>query len=281
LALELKIDRWTRSFRTLSVIAALSCMWAFAPADSTEVAQPKLGPDAEIIPFSWLAQDASGGSLGLPNENAAGARMWFVRDQTPAAAAPNACFDAHARPGARIMDCTIALLQMSPSDPGRGILYAHRALAYYAVQEWQIALQDFEVAISFDPQLPLALNGRCWILASRALDLAQARQDCDKAIAADPTFHEAFDSRAMIAMREARWDAAWIDFNTAVSLRSGVATYLYGRGLASLALGAREAALSDLSAAVSLRPGVASEYRELGFDPSLPPFHNSATLYRR
>jgi predicted Zn-dependent protease len=169
-------------------------------------------------------------------------------------------------PGERVLSCTLELLRGTQDNEVRARLYAQRASAYYLAGEWQIALRDFERALELDPDLPFALNGRCWILATQNLDLAQARRDCDRAIGLDPTFPETFDSRAIIDMREGDWAAAWRDFDKAISLRSDVPAFLYGRGLASLALGDSDAAQQDMAAAISLDPSVVADYRRLGFD---------------
>lgn len=176
------------------------------------------------------------------------------------------CERARQSPGERVLSCTLALLRGTQDNAVRARLYAQRASAYYLAGEWQIALRDFEQALELDPDLPFALNGRCWILATQNLDLAEARRDCDRAIALDPTFPETFDSRAIIDMREGDWAAARQDFDKAVSLRSDVPAFLYGRGLASLALGDPYAAQQDMAAAIALDPSVVADYRRLGFD---------------
>ena len=274
---RIMIDRWKSRTRSLLIVVGLAWPLGLASASAIQTTPLAADHDARMIISSDLSHKAlpkSASALGSSTNPESvehlvlGSTRYQIQTSTPTAG----CMDAHASPGSRIMDCTIVLLSLHATDPGRANLYVQRALAYYASNAWQMALQDFETAIDLNPDLALALNGRCWILASRALDLVQAREDCDKAIAIDSTFHEAFDSRAMISMREAKWEAAWADFNAAMSLRSGVATYLYGRGLASLALGAREEGQRDLSAAKALRSAVALEYRDLGFDPAQPPF---------
>lgn len=155
---------------------------------------------------------------------------------------------------------------MPSHDERRADLHAQRASAYYVAGAWQMALEDFALSLEHDPDLPEALNGRCWILASENLGPVQARRDCDRAIALNPSFDEAYDSRAIIDLREGDWAGAWRDFNAAVSLRGDIATFLYGRRLASLALGDGEAAQQDMGAATAINPGVVLDYRRLGFD---------------
>ena len=190
---------------------------------------------------------------------------YLVRDQEAEADTELECQRARQSPGEQVLSCTLALLRGTQENVVRGRLYAHRASAYYLAGEWQIALRDFGQALALDPDLPFALNGRCWILATQNLDLTQARRDCDRAIALDPTFPETFDSRAIVDMREGDWAAAWQDFNSAVSLRSDVPAFLYGRGLAALALGDPDAAQQDVTAAIALDPSVVADYRKLGF----------------
>lgn len=182
------------------------------------------------------------------------------------------CSSESARPGERINACT-ALLLSSATDPNqRAHLYAQRGLAYYRAGAHDMAIADFTIALEIDPALLLALNGRCWIRAITDEELDDARRDCDAAIAIDPEFHEALDSRAMVSMREGRWKEAWDDFNAAVSLRNDVAVYLYGRGLASLALRNQEEGNADLNRARALDRRIDHLYREFGLDPAESPF---------
>lgn len=182
------------------------------------------------------------------------------------------CSSESAQPGERINACTAQLLSSVTEPNQRAHLYAQRGLAYYRAGARDMAIADFTVALELDPTLLLALNGRCWIRALAGVELDRARRDCDAAIAIDPEFHEALDSRAMVSMREERWKDAWDDFNAAVSLRGDVAAYLYGRGLASLALKDSEAGNADLSRARAMDRRIDRLYREFGLDPAAPPF---------
>ena len=182
------------------------------------------------------------------------------------------CASESAQPGERINACTALLLSSVTESDQRAHLYAQRGLAYYRAGAHDMAVADFTIALEIDPALLLALNGRCWIRAIAGEELDNARRDCDAAIAIDPEFHEALDSRAMVSMREGRWKDAWDDFNAAVSLRDDVAVYLYGRGLASLALRNKEEGNADLNRARALDRRIDRLYREFGLDPAEPPF---------
>jgi lipoprotein NlpI len=182
------------------------------------------------------------------------------------------CSSESAQPGERINACTALLLSSATEPDQRAHLYAQRGLAYYRAGAHDMAMADFTIALDIDPALLLALNGRCWIRAIAGEELDDARRDCDAAIAIDPEFHEALDSRAMVSMREGRWKDAWDDFNAAVSLRDDVAVYLYGRGLASLALRNKEEGNADLNRARALDRRIDRMYREFGLDPAEPPF---------
>lgn len=182
------------------------------------------------------------------------------------------CSSESARPGERINACTALLLSSATEPHERANLYAQRGVAYYRAGEHDMAIADFTLALELDPALLLALNGRCWIRAIEGVELERARRDCDAAIALDPEFHEALDSRAMVSMREGRWKDAWEDFNAAVSLRGDVAVYLYGRGLASLALEDIEAGNDDLNRARALDRHIDRLYREFGLEPAASTF---------
>lgn len=219
---------------------------------------------------SWMAKDAlrpaNTHRLLAPK---AKEDQQALRYRTRETDADEVCRSAQRSPGDRVLACTRALLGMSPTDERRADLYVQRASAYYVAGAWEMALDDFELSLEHNPDLPMALNGRCWILASKNLDLVQARRDCDRAIALDPTFHEAYDSRAIIDLREGDWTGAWQNFNAAVDLRAQVPAFLFGRGLASLALGEAEAAERDMAAALAIDPDIAFDYRKLGFDAAI------------
>lgn len=189
-----------------------------------------------------------------------------IRFQLPAEDAEALCFNTRRRPGDRVSACTDALLRGPTNDERKADLHAQRAMAYYAAGEWEIALEDFGFALTLNPDLTSALNGRCWISAIKKQNFAQARRDCDRAIALDPAFHEAYDSRAILSLREGDWEAAWQDFDMAVRLRRDVPAFLYGRGFAALALGDAQASQADVAAAIAINPSVANEYRDMGFD---------------
>lgn len=205
-----------------------------------------------------------------PIPSASEAQVQLIRFQD-GGGAMQTCSSESARPGERINACTALLLSSVTEPDERAHLYAQRAMAYYRAGENEMAIADFSLALELDPALLLALNGRCWIRAVEGVELEGARRDCDAAIALDPEFHEALDSRAMVSMREGRWNDAWQDFNAAVSIRGDVAVYVYGRGLASLALGNSEAGNADLNRARALDRQIDRFYRELGLDPALPP----------
>lgn len=246
--------------------AGLACLFMMlaqaAAASSGFNGQNPFFPGASLRAPVKVTLDAPRGRDLLASQDAEHPYRYQARDNEP----EDICRSALRPPGDRVLACTQALLAMPSGDGLRADLYAHRASAYYIAGAWEMALEDFALSLEHNPDLPEALNGRCWILASENLDLAQARRDCDRAIALDPSYHEAYDSRAIIDMREGDWASAWQDFNAAVNLRADVAAFRYGRGLASLALGDSEAAQRDINAAIRINPGVVLEYRKLGLD---------------
>jgi tetratricopeptide (TPR) repeat protein len=125
-------------------------------------------------------------------------------------------------------------------------------------------LDRLDAALRRDPQNPQLLNNRCWLRATSALDLEAALADCDAAIAADPTFGAAWDSRGLVHLKRGEYEAALADYERALEINASDAHYLYGRGLARQALGRLEEAQADFAAAEVAEPGIGAQYRTYG-----------------
>jgi tetratricopeptide (TPR) repeat protein len=104
--------------------------------------------------------------------------------------------------------------------------------------------------IRLDPKDAEALNDRCWVRAILN-QLPAALRDCNKALALQPTFADAFDSL------DSFYDAA---------LRGSPdkATSLFGRGKAKLKIGDRSGGAEHIDAAQALKPNISTEFASYG-----------------
>ena len=106
------------------------------------------------------------------------------------------------------------------------------------------------------------LNNLCWTkaLANVALDLALA--ECDRSLAKNDSF-AAHDSRAMVLLRQARFDDAIKEYGLALGDKERAAS-LYGRALAYARKGDKAKADADAAQAMKLEPGIERNYAYYG-----------------
>lgn len=153
-------------------------------------------------------------------------------------------------------------LTIAPSSPAalelRERLIAERRL------NGQGEIEQASEALAGDPRNAELLNERCWLRAMEGAELDLALVDCNAALAADPGFAAAFDSRGLVQLKRGALLEALADYERALKIEPGRGHYLYGRGLVRIALGEKAAGESDLAAAEIAEPGVAALYRSYG-----------------
>jgi Flp pilus assembly protein TadD len=77
----------------------------------------------------------------------------------------------------------------------------------------------------------------------------------------------ALDSRGLLNLKQQRLQDAWNDYNAAVILGPSVASFLYGRGIASLRLGRIAEGKADIAQAEKLDANIARTYTANGITP--------------
>lgn len=133
------------------------------------------------------------------------------------------------------------------------------------------ALQVVNGLLEQDPDHPDLLNNRCWLRASANIELERARADCDRALAQEPRNAQILDSRALVHLRQGRWDAAITDASAAIMIEPQMTPTLYIRGLAHLRRGDTAESERDLSAARRANFDVDTLFRNLGLAASPAP----------
>ncbi|OQW57285.1 MAG: hypothetical protein A4S17_04795 [Proteobacteria bacterium HN_bin10] len=144
--------------------------------------------------------------------------------------------------------------------------YISRASVYEAQRDYDRALLDYDQVLRIAPDFGPAYNARCWLKTLSGRDLISARSDCDRAIDMGVGAN-AYDTRGLLNLRSGQFEAAWADYDRAVTLSPASAHQLYGRGLAALGLGREEAGRADIAAAIALDAAVAGAYQTYGFVP--------------
>ncbi|MBI1405259.1 MAG: tetratricopeptide repeat protein [Caulobacter sp.] len=154
------------------------------------------------------------------------------------------------------------------SYPGQADARWARGEMREAAGQYKEAVDDFEQArwvLTYDPAL---LNALCWNRAANLnADLAKARKDCDRAISLNPETSAYRDSRGMVALREADWQAAFDTYTVAIGLDPDDPSPWFGRAIAASRLSMKDRAASDLARARALSRTVEADYARRGLKP--------------
>ncbi len=198
-----------------------------------------------------------------------------------------------------IRDCSEALVL----DPENAAAYKLRGMAYFSQKHLDKALRDFDRAVALDPNDPEAQGGRgavyrewgdtqraigaysraiaiephssrwwnarCWTRAVARTQLRAALADCDKAIAIDASFVQAYDSRGLVYLQLGQPKYALADYNRALHIRPSLTSALFGRGVAKLRL-ADQSGQTDIRRARKYDPSIEAAFRRYGIVVNVP-----------
>jgi tetratricopeptide (TPR) repeat protein len=217
----------------------------------------------------------------------------------PAQPTPDACFSTNARASLdiRIDSCTSAIQsgRLSPDrlsiafqnrgaafiakgDPNRAIQdfdraisldpnYANafngRGVAYQAKGDNDRAIQDYGQAIRLDPGNANALNGRCWLRAASG-QLQAALADCNESLRLRPNSSNSLDSRAFVHILLGHWNEAIADSDAAFRADPRNAYALFERGVAKLRKGDAAGGNADIAASRAIDAKAEIEFASLG-----------------
>ena len=118
-----------------------------------------------------------------------------------------------------------------------------------------------------DSRRPMALNGRCWARALSGVDLALALKDCNAALSARPHTPSFLDSRGLVRVRMGDYAKAIADYDEVLAADDKIAWSFYGRGIAKLRLGQKEAGEADVKKAKELESELPEKAKKLGIAP--------------
>ena len=165
--------------------------------------------------------------------------------------------------------------------PGRGewpLFYA-RGIAEHEADQWPRAQEDFEHALSLNPDQPDVLNylGYSWV--EKGVNLERAQQMIEKALAQRPTSGFMVDSLGWLFFRIGQYDKAVAEMERAIELTPDDATINSHLGDTLAAVGRTEEARYEWMRALIYHPDPALKAeldRKLkeGFTPP-PPIHPS------
>ncbi|MGQ0673516.1 MAG: tetratricopeptide repeat protein [Hyphomicrobium sp.] len=166
----------------------------------------------------------------------------------------------------RIEGCT-ELLEMPGLNPtDKSLAYAMRALGYSLKGQHDLALPDYDMAISLDPQSAIALNNRAWTLF-RAGTPEKGLADVERSLTLMPGSAHAHDTRGHIFQATGEPQKAIRDYIAAMRFGGERIIKLYQCGL--MTAGLYKGEISGLFTS-DLRRALETCVYRLGCDP-LPP----------
>ncbi|MFO0924426.1 MAG: tetratricopeptide repeat protein [Pirellulales bacterium] len=142
------------------------------------------------------------------------------------------------------------LIEASPTE---GRLYTLRASAYWALQDREKALADFDKAIELGYDAPHAFNSRGLFFAATE-NYAKAIDDFSKAISKDAKDESSFINRAAAYVQLGKLKEAIADYDAAIALRPQNAALYQQRAVSKKVAGQLEAAIDDFSKAIEIEP---------------------------
>ena len=93
----------------------------------------------------------------------------------------------------------------------------NRGLTYYYKLDYQQAMNDFALALEYNPQFALALTNRATTYIALG-EYEQAVEDCNRALQINAQFVNAYFIRGVTYVMQERWAQARRDWEKAVEL---------------------------------------------------------------
>lgn len=224
--------------------------------------QPATPGSLERVPAA-LEPERSGQPLSKTNVDETPA-VWLVQAQELAGEAPSP-------------DNLTAIIKLCEhaaiTDPSPEIVapaarlasWAHNRKGEQLIDAGQpdIALGEFEIALSIDAENPLALHNRAVTLAQQG-KFDDALADFNRVIDLNPGLAIAYRNRAELFAAESKPREAIADYTQAIEREASDPELYRARAYALQQIGERERALADLDRAVQLAPGEPQGYTQRG-----------------
>src|SRR5262245_39704066 len=117
---------------------------------------------------------------------------------------------------------TASLCQAQNARSVSAASYVKRGVESFAKGEWDRALADYNIAITFDPNFAAAYLNRGRAQQAKG-NLAEALADFDRAIAIQPRLAEAYHIRGLAHDAKGDLNAALADYSRAIELKPRLA----------------------------------------------------------
>ncbi len=149
-------------------------------------------------------------------------------------------------------------------NPNFSEAYFNRGLCYYNKKEFEKSISDYNRAAELDPRNAVIFNNRGDAFY-RKQDFEKAIVDYDKAVSLNPRYLKAYYNRGLAYACQQDYERAVEDFNKVIELNPNFAEAYHIRGLAFDYMGNYEKAVADYDKAIELNPNFteAINHREL------------------
>ena len=147
-------------------------------------------------------------------------------------------------------------IQLNPNDAGA---YSNRGAVYNNKGNFDAAIANFEEAIQLNPNYAGAYNNRGKSYNDKG-ELDRAIADYDKAIELNPNDADTYNNRGVAYHNKGNFDCAIIDFNKGIQLNPNYANAYNNRGVAYSDKGEFDHAIADFNKAIKLNPDGADVY---------------------
>jgi len=164
----------------------------------------------------------------------------------------------------QIAGCTALIKSDDKNSQVLAIAYNNRGNAYTGKGEYDLAIQDYDESIKFNPNFAKPFNNR-GVAYRKKGDYDRAIQDFDAAINIDPKYGDAFANRAAIYQKKGDYPRALKDFDEAIRLQPTLGVVWNERCWTHAIMGELQAALTDCNEAIRLEPNLAATFDSRGF----------------
>ena len=163
---------------------------------------------------------------------------------------------------AQISACT-KVIARTPSRLRLSVAYFNRGWAFNFSGRYERALQDFDKAISLEPDFEQAFRSKGDVYRRKGM-IKRAIAEFDRAIAIKPDYATAFADRALAYQALGMVEKALEDFDKTIALLPDVGQHYFSRAQAFERKGMLDAAVTDLDRAIALEPTVARYFAARG-----------------
>jgi tetratricopeptide (TPR) repeat protein/S1-C subfamily serine protease len=150
-------------------------------------------------------------------------------------------------------------IELSP----RAAFYNNRGIVRKELGDKQGAIDDYNLAIKFNPNLALAYNNR-GIVRNELGDKQGAIDDYNQALKFNPNYAPAYNNRGIVRYELGDKPGAIADFNLAIKFNLNYAQAYYNRGIVRNELGDKPGAIDDYTQAIKINPNYAEAYYNRG-----------------